>query len=207
MLARSLTRVASRSLAIPRAISVSPNSSCRLYQTMDKEVVADEQEALLLTAADAQAKSCYNSIDWKISEDAKVIEMLKLMVANKIGALAVTDGEDKVVGIVSERDYLSKVAFLGKTSDTTTVKEICTHGISNLVTVTAGNPIDRCMEKMLGRDVRHLLIRDKKYGGPDTNIIGIISIKDIVKCSHEKTKAQMNRLEDLVLVHDITSKV
>ena len=96
------------------------------------------------------------------------------------------------------------MAFLGKTSDCTTVKEICTHGLSNLVTVTAGNPIDRCMEKMLGRDVRHLLIRDKSDG---TNIVGMISIKDIVKCSHEKAKAQMNRLEDLVMYQDITSKV
>ncbi|GMH68157.1 hypothetical protein TL16_g04864 [Triparma laevis f. inornata] len=64
------------------------------------------------------------------------MDMLKSMVANKIGAMAVTDSEGKVVGIVSERDYLSKVAFLGKTSDKTSVKEIATYGFSNLVTVT-----------------------------------------------------------------------
>lgn len=60
------------------------------------------------------------------------------------------------------------------------------------------------MEKMLGRDVRHLLIRDKKDG---TDVVGMISIKDIVKCSHEKAKAQMNRLEDLVLTQNIANQV
>jgi len=100
--------------------------------------------------------------------------MLKIMVANKVGALAVTNPSGDVVGIVSERDYLSKVAFLGKTSDTTTVREISVYGYDNLVTVTAANPIERCMEKLLGRDVRHLLIREKD---DPTNITGMISIK------------------------------
>ena len=121
--------------------------------------------------------------------------MLKIMVANKVGALAVTDGTGEVVGIVSERDYLSKVAFLGKTSDETTVKEISTYGIDNIVSVSQGNPIERCMEKLLGRDVRHLLIREEK--SHKSPIVGMISVKDIVKCAHEKSKAQMNRMEEV----------
>ena len=35
------------------------------------------------------------------------------------------------------------------------------------------------------------------------NIIGLISVKDIVKCTHEKTKAQMNRLEDIITMKNI----
>lgn len=95
-----------------------PLSQTRSYQTVDKEFVKSEREALTLTAHDAHTKSCYNNIDWKIPEEAKVIEMLKIMVAKRIGALAVTDEGGKVVGIVSERDYLSKVAFLGKVRTT-----------------------------------------------------------------------------------------
>ena len=53
---------------------------------------------------------------------------------------------------------------------------------------------------MLGRDVRHLLVRD---GKESENIIGLISVKDIVKCTHEKTKAQMNRLEDIITMKNI----
>ncbi|GMI15376.1 hypothetical protein TrLO_g6719 [Triparma laevis f. longispina] len=193
-------RISSSAIRVARG-NVTPKAfAVRNYQSIDKEYAGSEGKALMMTAESALAKSCFSTIDWKISEDAKVMDMLKSMVANKIGAMAVTDSEGKVVGIVSERDYLSKVAFLGKTSDKTSVKEIATYGFSNLVTVTPENPIERCMEKMLGRDVRHLLVRKDKESH---EVIGMISVKDIVKCTHEKTKAQMNRLEDIITYKNI----
>ncbi len=130
--------------------------------------------------------------------------MMKQMVAYKIGALAVTDSENKVVGIVSERDYLSKVAFLGKTSDTTKVSEIATMGRSNLVTVSKKNPIERCQEKLLNRDVRHLLVRENAED-QQSDIVGLISVKDVVKCSYENHKAQVNKLEDIITYQSIAS--
>ncbi|GMI40761.1 hypothetical protein TrCOL_g10117 [Triparma columacea] len=179
-----------------------PAFAVRFYEPIDTSFASPE-EAIEFTAKDALTKSCYNSIDWKIKEDEKVIDMLKIMVANKVGALAVTDGTGEVVGIVSERDYLSKVAFLGKTSDETTVKEISTYGIDNIVSVSQGNPIERCMEKLLGRDVRHLLIREEK--SHKSPIVGMISVKDIVKCAHEKSKAQMNRMEEIITYQNISN--
>ena len=46
------------------------------------------------------------------------------------------------------------------------------------------------LRKMLGRDVRHLLVRD---GKESENIIGLISVKDIVKCTHENCRHQQPR--------------
>ena len=102
---------------------------------------------LFETAQSALEKSCYLKINWKCSEDDMVIDAVKRMVAHDIGALAVTSkGEDAVTGIFSERDYLKKVAFLGKDPTTTKVGEVATMGgFANLVTVTRMNPIDRCM--------------------------------------------------------------
>lgn len=60
--------------------------------------------------------------------------------------------------------------------------------------VTQGNPIEKCMEKMLSRDVRHLFIRDKGT----SEIIGIISARDIVSCAREKSLAQISHLEKLI---------
>ena len=61
---------------------------------------------------------------------------------------------------------LGQVAFLGKNSMETTIAEISS-SFPNLVTVSRENPIDRCMEKMLAADVRHLLVRaDKAQGVP-----------------------------------------
>ena len=78
-------------------------------------------------------RSCYLKIDFRIAEDAMVSDAIKRMAAHQVGALAVTSKSDakKIIGIVSERDYLSKVALLGKQSKTTAVSEICTHGKKN----------------------------------------------------------------------------
>jgi hypothetical protein len=133
-----------------------------------------ELNPLFETAQSALNKSCYLNIDWRIIETETVETAVKRMVAHDIGALAVTSEHDGVVvGVLSERDYLNKVAFLDKVPSSTTVAEIATMGVSNLVSVTRGNPIDKCMEKMLAREIRHLLVREK-----ETNeIVGMISVK------------------------------
>merc|ERR1711991_92272 len=120
------------------------------------------------------------------------------MVANRIGALAVCDDKGVVIGVISERDYLCKVGFLGRTSKTTKVSEICTHGIANLISVTLDNPIDRCMRKMLDRNVRHLLVREKDTG----EIVGMISVKDIVKCAIAKQDAVVDKLTEMVVISE-----
>ena len=123
---------------------------------------------------DALEKSCYLRIDFKIAEDAPVYDAIKRMSAHRIGtyafwlaqtskdclsphipharagALAVTKAgmDDEVIGIISERDYLSKVALLGKQSRTTPVSAICTQGESNLVTVSYDETVDECMRKV-----------------------------------------------------------
>ena len=63
------------------------------------------------SAQDALKKSCYFKIDFAIDQDATVFEAIQRFAAYNIGALAVTS-EDKVVGIVSERDYVSKVTYV-----------------------------------------------------------------------------------------------
>lgn len=64
------------------------------------------------SAKDALKKSCYFKIDFGISEEATVYEAVQRFAAYNIGALAVTNADKKVIGIVSERDYVSKVGFV-----------------------------------------------------------------------------------------------
>ena len=78
-------------------------------------------------------------------------------------------GDGDVVGIISERDYLGKVSFMNKKAEDTKISEVCTYGAVNLVSVTLDNPIDQCMRKMLDRNVRHLLIREKETGNQSIN--------------------------------------
>jgi CBS domain-containing protein len=116
------------------------------------------------------------------------------MTGHRIGGLAVTGPDGKVIGVFSERDYLSKVALLGKASKTTLVGEICTYGVANLVTVHEDEPVDDCMRKMLARDIRHLLVRDETG-----DVVSMLSIKDLCKVVVSRHDAVVRKLTDFAL--------
>ena len=77
-----------------------------------------------VSAMDVFTNSCYHKIDFKINEDSPVQEAINRFTAFNIGCLAVTDNNNKVVGVCSERDFITKVASLRKNSETVKVKEI-----------------------------------------------------------------------------------
>merc|ERR1719410_3059832 len=88
------------------------------------------------TADDALKDSGYSSIDFTIQEEVSVYEAVKKFAAFNIGCLVTTDTAGNMTGVVSERDYISKIALLGKTSHETLVKEISTRG-TQIVTASA----------------------------------------------------------------------
>jgi CBS domain-containing protein len=108
---------------------------------------------------------------WTISPDATVFEALKLLSEKRVGALPVVEGE-KLVGILSERDYARKVILKGKSSLNTPVREIMTEEV---ITVEPEQSMQACMELMTNRRVRHLPVLD------NAKLLGIISIGDVLK--------------------------
>jgi len=126
-------------------------------------------------AKTAFQKSCYYKIDFKIPENATVYQAIQKFAAYNIGCLAVTNN-DKVVGVISERDYITKIALLGRSSKETKISEICTFE-PNLLTAKEDDSIHLCMNKMLLKNTRHLLVLDKEQN----NVVGLLSIKDLIK--------------------------
>jgi predicted transcriptional regulator len=55
-------------------------------------------------------------------------------------------------------------------------------------------PIDECMKKMIERDIRHLLIRDR-----DGDVMSMLSIKDLVKVVVAKHNIVVRKLTDFAL--------
>lgn len=108
---------------------------------------------------------------WTISPDDSVYDALRLMARVDVGALLVTDG-DKLVGIISERDYARKVILLGKTSKETLVKEIMT---KKVISIHPMQTCEECMDIMTKNRVRHLPVME---GG---ELQGVVSIGDVVK--------------------------
>lgn len=106
-----------------------------------------------------------------ISPFVTVLEAIRLMVQHNVGALVVIENGEPC-GIITERDYLRRVALEGRTSKTTFVKEIMTR---RLIYVEPNTTSDDCMALMTKHRIRHLVILH------DGRLAGILSIGDIIK--------------------------
>ena len=122
---------------------------------------------------------------YSISPDATVFEAIQLMADKNIGALLVTS-EEKLLGVISERDYTRKVALKGRSSRETKVREIIS---SPVVSATPDHSVEECMRLMTSHRVRHLpvLYEDK--------LVGIVSIGDLVKSKIAETEAEAEELK------------
>ena len=107
---------------------------------------------------------------WCVSPEATVFEAIQIMADKNIGALLVTE-RDKLVGILTERDYTRKVALKGKVSKQTKVKEILS---GEVITVTPEHTVEECMRLMTAHRVRHLPVLSAR------EILGVVSIGDLV---------------------------
>ena len=123
-----------------------------------------------------------------IGPDARVIESLKLMAEKNIGALLVVENE-KLVGIVSERDYARKVALHGKSSHDTPVREIMT---ARVVCVQPDNTVDECMALMTDKRIRHLPVIENE------KLLGVLSIGDLVKETIAEQQFMIKQLESYI---------
>ena len=121
---------------------------------------------------------------WSIAPDASVLDAIRLMAEHHIGALLVMEGR-QLAGIISERDYARKVVLKGRSSTSTTVREIMS---SPVVTAEPGQTVDDAMRLMTGRRIRHLPV--VRNGA----VVGVVSIGDLVKSVIED---QRHTIEDL----------
>jgi len=107
---------------------------------------------------------------WSIGPEATVFEAIGLMAEKNIGALLVVR-QDKLIGILSERDYTRKIALQGKSSKQTRVREIIS---GRVISVTPSHTIEDCMRLMTEHRIRHLPVLQ------GDRILGVISIGDLV---------------------------
>ena len=125
---------------------------------------------------------------WSIGPDANVYEVLQLLAEKNVGAIVVVE-DDRVCGIVSERDYARKIRLLERDSRNTNVSKIMT---SEVRTVTGDQSVAECMELMTEHHIRHLPVVE------DDRLIGIITIGDVVKAVMAEQAFLIQQLEQYI---------
>ena len=128
---------------------------------------------------------------WSISPSASVYDALRMMSMKDVGALIVMDG-DKMVGILSERDYARKVVLVGKASRDTLVSEIMS---SKVFTLHPDQTVEEAMDLMNSKRIRHVPVVED---GENSRVLGMISIGDVVRAIIYKQREAIKSLEEKV---------
>ena len=125
---------------------------------------------------------------WTIAPDATVFEAIQLMADKNVGALLVTENE-KLFGVLSERDYTRKIALKGKSSKDTKVREILSDRVTH---VTPNHSIEDCMRLMTDQRIRHLPVLE------GDKIKGVVSIGDLVNWIISAQTTTIRQLESYI---------
>jgi CBS domain-containing protein len=123
-----------------------------------------------------------------IGPDATAYHALKLMEEKNVGALLVVEG-GALLGVFSERDYARKVILRGRSSKTTTVRDIMS---GPPIAVMPDLSLQDCMVLMTRNRVRHLPVMNNDV------IMGVISIGDAVNAIISEQESTIEELEEYI---------
>jgi CBS domain-containing protein len=141
-------------------------ASATAYARLGWQKIARESMSSLCEILDGQPRAVE-----VVDPNGTVLEAVARMTRCQIGCLVVVD-EGRVVGLVTERDYLTKVMLRGRTSRTTLVREIMT------APVMVANPHDddeECLRRMLAHRVKQLPVVDRDA------LVGLLSRGDLMR--------------------------
>ena len=125
---------------------------------------------------------------WSVPPDASVYDAIKLMADREVGALLVLEGQ-KLIGIMSERDYARKVILQDRSSRDTPVSTIMTERV---VYIRPEQSVEDGLTLMTAKRIRHLPVLK------DDQVVGIVSIGDLVKSIIADREHLIEQLENYI---------
>ncbi|NMB55199.1 MAG: CBS domain-containing protein [Leptolinea sp.] len=125
---------------------------------------------------------------WSVSPQTTMIDALQQLAKKDVGALMVTS-DGRMVGIVSERDFVRSIAKTGQCLLHSTVEH---YMVREIISITPGHTIEQCMQIMTEKRIRHLPVIE------NDQLIGVISIGDVVRELISNKQLTIDQLEDYI---------
>jgi signal-transduction protein with cAMP-binding, CBS, and nucleotidyltransferase domain len=121
-----------------------------------------------------------------VRADEKAKKAAMLMGKHGIGCVIVVDSRDKPIGIITARDFMSRVVAKGLNADEVTCREVMT---TPLMTIEPQAPLAVAISKMAKNRVGRLIVMDRG------KLIGIITEKDVLKVAPALIEVSTSRGE------------
>ena len=126
---------------------------------------------------------------WSTAPDDSVLDAIRRMAEYGVGALLVIN-DGQLVGFFSERDYTRKVILEGLASRDTPVEKVMT---TPVISISPDATVQQGLSMMTEKHIRHLPVID------GSGVIGVVSIRDLVKAVIEDQQALIEQLERFIM--------
>ena len=121
--------------------------------------------------------------------DRSVLDAARKMNEARIGSLVVTDRRDRVAGIITERDMLTRVIAAGRDPSATPVEAVMTREV---YVCGPGETLDGLRREMRSRRIRHVPVLE------GDRLAGLVSIGDLNAAEHEDLEITIRVMEEYI---------
>lgn len=129
------------------------------------------------------------SKNFTIDSSMTMLDAVKVMAEAHIGAVLLTDNH-KIVGIFTERDYLTKGELAGRVAKDTKLKDVMT---PNMMTVSMDTSVEKCVALMKQYQIRHLPVVEHDQ------LVGLVSMRDVMAVVIENKESEIRGLENYIM--------
>jgi CBS domain-containing protein len=123
-----------------------------------------------------------------VARSATIADAARLMAVHHIGALPVLE-DNRLVGIFTERDVLTRIVAAGRNPETTIVGDVMS---TDLIVGDVNETYEVCMTRMRQAHVRHLLALQ------DGQLAGIVSLRDVLAADVDEKAEELTMLNAYV---------
>jgi predicted transcriptional regulator len=132
----------------------------------------------------------------KVNHEISALEISKIMVKRRVSSVSIIDNDNKIIGIVTEKDLVREVCAKNILANTLTAAKVMS---SPLITISKNSSINDATKLMVEKKIKHLAIHE------NNDVIGIVTTYDLINVLRNKMKSMDldSNLLDAISMADI----